>query len=89
MARNLGFPANNHALRDFDASITSAWSTTTPSWRPRILNRSSTRLEADRERGAASPKMLLSSWFLDLEIETAKRKRAAVTDGPWVYASVA
>jgi GT2 family glycosyltransferase len=70
MARNLGFPANNFALCDFDAFDYVGLVNDDAFVAPTYLSPLVDALEADQELGAASPKMLFESQFLDLEIET-------------------
>jgi GT2 family glycosyltransferase len=71
MPKNLGFPANNYALRDFDAFDYVGLVNDDAFVEPKYLSPLVEALEADRERGAACPKILFQSQFLDLEIETS------------------
>jgi hypothetical protein len=70
MADNTGFPANNQALRDLDAFDYVGLVNDDAFVEPTYLEPLVRVLQADPDVGAASPKMLFESKFLDVEIET-------------------
>jgi GT2 family glycosyltransferase len=71
LARNIGFPANNVALKDtaaFDyVGLVNDDAFVTPDYLTPLVD----ALEADPGLGAASPKMLFNSKFVDLHLQTS------------------
>ena len=69
-------------------STTSGWSTTTPSWPRTYLAPLVETLEDDAQIGAASPKMLFESTFVDVEVRSRRRLLPGeATRDRWVCAS--
>ena len=70
MTRNIGFPANNLALTDLEGCDYVGLVNDDAFVAPDYLTPLVETLEADPELGAACPKMLFDSKFVDLHLET-------------------